>query len=512
MDAANRQPVNRAWPIRRVDAVLALLAAAVGTAAGRLPLLWAAGGLIAVAGGLWALANPLAALAGALILGPTKPFTDVYYPAIPLDLGQLMLIAALGAWLLHAARRRALHLPHSPFTVPLVAFIGAASLSIPGALSAGYALRELAKWVQMLLVLWLVLDLGRHGGWRLALGASLAAAAVQAAIGVWQFGLRGDGPEHFLILDERFYRAYGTFEQPNPFGGFLGMMLPVAAGLLLGALWPWLCGVWAALRTQRPISLRRVFPALLDRNLLKVVALGLLVGLLLAGLLASWSRGAWLGVAAAAAVMVVALPRRWWVGALLAAAAGVGVLAAVQFGLVPAAVLARLTDFAGFTGAFDVRGVDINDANYAVLERLAHWQAAREMARAHFWTGIGFGNYEPVYPIYRLLNWEAPLGHAHNVYLNLLAETGIIGLSAYVALWVVIIWRTWRLTRQATDPWHRGLGIGLMGSWAHLTVHQLVDKLTVANLHLHMGVLLAVLTILIASERVRQDGLEQING
>ena len=33
------------------------------------------------------------------------------------------------------------------------------------------------------------------------------------------------------------------------------------------------------------------------------------------------------------------------------------------------------------SGFEDVRGVGINDANYAVLERLAHWQAALEMWR-----------------------------------------------------------------------------------------------------------------------------------
>ena len=41
------------------------------------------------------------------------------------------------------------------------------------------------------------------------------AGLVQAFIGIWQFGLRDTGPEHFMILG-RFYRAYGTFEQPNP--------------------------------------------------------------------------------------------------------------------------------------------------------------------------------------------------------------------------------------------------------------------------------------------------------
>ena len=39
--------------------------------------------------------------------------------------------------------------------------------------------------------------------------------------------LRGVGPLGFQ-LSEGVYRAYGTFEQPNPFAGFVGMVLPIA--------------------------------------------------------------------------------------------------------------------------------------------------------------------------------------------------------------------------------------------------------------------------------------------
>ncbi|MCZ7665773.1 MAG: hypothetical protein M5U34_00335 [Chloroflexi bacterium] len=66
-------------------------------------------------------------------------------------------------------------------------------------------------------------------------GILLLAGSVQAAWGVWQFGLRQDGPEHFLVLG-RFYRAYGSFEQPNPFGGFMYLSAMLALGIMLGLL------------------------------------------------------------------------------------------------------------------------------------------------------------------------------------------------------------------------------------------------------------------------------------
>jgi hypothetical protein len=66
----------------------------------------------------------------------------------------------------------------------------------------------------------------------------LLAGLSQAVIGIWQFGLRGDGPEHFEILGG-FYRAYGTFEQPNPFGGYMSLGASLAAGVLVGLVMSW---------------------------------------------------------------------------------------------------------------------------------------------------------------------------------------------------------------------------------------------------------------------------------
>jgi O-antigen ligase len=220
------------------------------------------------------------------------------------------------------------------------------------------------------------------------------------------------------------------------------------------------------------------------------------------GLVASWSRGAWLGIAAAALAVLVALPRRTWLGVGLVALILVGMLGLNTVGLLPASVSARLTDFAQYTRFEDVRGVGINDANYAVLERLAHWQAALEMWRANFWSGVGFGDYEPAYPAYRLLNWPIALGHAHNYYLNVAAETGLIGLLAYLLLWGAVFWQTWRVIRRApVSAWQRGLAIGLLGAWTHLSVHHLFDNLYVNNAHLHVGVLLGLVALLARVQR-----------
>jgi O-antigen ligase len=331
------------------------------------------------------------------------------------------------------------------------------------------------------------------------IAGALASGTFQAVLGIWQFGLRGIGPDTFRISGH-LYRAYGSFEQPNPYAGYIGLIWPVAAGLLIGqvssvnfrALAP---ALRSALYTNAGASglkgnwhRARFTSALL-------LATGALV--LITGLVFSWSRGAWMGALAATVIMAAALPRRIWLGVGGAVLAIAVLLSANTIGVLPGALRSRLTDFAQQAQVFDVRGVGINDANYAVLERLAHWQTAGEMIRYHPWTGVGFSNYEPAYPQYALMNWPIPLGHAHNYYLNVGAELGLPGLLAYVLLWGAILWQT--LRARSVWPgtgWQRGLALGLMGAWTHLAVHNLFDNLYVNNTHLLIGALLGVLTIL----------------
>jgi O-antigen ligase len=165
-------------------------------------------------------------------------------------------------------------------------------------------------------------------------------------------------------------------------------------------------------------------------------------------------------------------------------------------GELPTSFTARLTSFVQDIRLEDVRGVPINDVNYAVIERLAHWQAALSMFRHNLWSGIGFGCYEAAYSQFALINWPIALGHAHNYYLNLVAETGLIGLSVYGLLWGVIFWQTWRATRRARG-FMRGVALGLLGAWTHISVHHLLDNLYVNNVHLEIGVLLGILAFVI---------------
>jgi len=139
-----------------------------------------------------------------------------------------------------------------------------------------------------------------------------------------------------------------------------------------------------------------------------------------------------------------------------------------------------------------------------VLERLAHWQAGIRMFNGAPWLGIGIGNYGVVYPSFALPHWYDPLGHAHNLYINFLAETGILGTVAFLAFWASAATLAYR-TAQNPDPFVRSLALGLLGTVAYLTLHNLFDNLFVQHLQLQLALLLgAVVALRIQSpSRVR---------
>jgi len=476
---------------------LAALAALAALLIARLPLPLAAALIVGAAAVVLTLVQPLAGLGLALLLGPWGALQNVALGPTLLDSGQLALLLTLAAWLASCLARRRLVVPFTPLNVPWLLFVLVALVSLLDAPSVELGLIELFKWLQMALIVWLVVDLAadptrRPGGpaavGRVVLGLLLVAGLSQALIGIWQFGLRGDGPEHFVIL-ERFYRAYGTFEQPNPFGGYMNLTALLALGATMGLLAD-LRGLGSPLRS-RPLR-SWAWPAFVV----------LCAGAATVALVFSWSRGAWLGFLAGAGVLALFSARRLALGLGVGAAAAVvlsgGLLLGVAAGFGPALSVAdRLAGFGDEFALGDVRGVDINDANYAVLERLAHWQAAAGMARDDLWTGAGFGNYAAAYPRYALINWPDALGHAHNYYLNLLAEVGLPGLLAYLLFWLAVAGQTIRVARRLAWP-ERGVAVGLLAAWAALAVHHLVDKLYVNNIYLHLGAMLALLQLLAA--------------
>ena len=426
--------------------------------------------------------HPVAALLALLIVGPMRVLisTEAAFQ-LPLDVGQIALMVFLAAWFINRiihADTIPLRLSNlwTPISAALVIFLVATGLSAFVATSLTAWMLEWVKWVLVFLTFTVVVNIFSHISWEWLVFGLILSGVANALVGIYEF-FGGSGALHLLIND-RFFRAFGTFGQPNPFGGFMGLLIPLGVTSTLGYFLRW---------RKNHISL----------NLWLTVFYGASSVILLIAIGMSWSRGAWVGLGAALLIMGFFIPRRTRLGLLLFL--GIASLALVVWfsGLLPQSIVQRLeTSTAEFFAFEDVRGVDITPDNFAIAERLAHWQAAINMITAHPFLGVGFGNYATVYPNYQLINWNEPLGHAHNYYLNIFAEAGIIGLLGYGKVWGTIFFQSWRATSHP-DILSRLVIIGLLGAWVYISVHSFFDNLYVNNLFLQIAVMLSLMVLLL---------------
>ena len=399
-------------------------------------------------------------------------------------------LAALGAytlWRVHEAGR--LDIPRTlrearrtrpealALLAALLAYLLVIILSIVTAYTHTPVIKETLKWSEVVVVVcatWGFIRTERQALW-LAWGV-IAGGLAEALLGCVQYvfasGLLGPGGASV--------RVFGTFDQPNPYGGYLNLSLPLALALALFGRDPrmrWIAG---------------------GASILSLFALYL-----------ANSRGALLGLVAAM-IVIAAVGWRLERQALIAAAIGAPLIAVAWITrLIPLSVQDKLLS------QFRVNDVSltaqVNDANFSTIERLAHWVAGLRMFQAHPLLGVGAGNYAAAYQQYKVTGWDESLTHAHNYYINVAAETGALGLLAFLAVVGASLYLGWRATR-ATDPQRggrgamtgadaRALSIGFSAVIVALCVHNFTDNLFVHAMELQFALTLGVLLRLATAGR-----------
>ena len=463
-------------PIRQWG-LLALALLGLAAMLALLPLKLSLLALAALGFGLALLLRPVVGLYALALAIPFSAITRI--PAGPAAVGptDLLVAAVFFAWFLQAAAFRPERRP-APLLWLILPFVIVLLYSSLAARSLIQAIPELVKWAEVVVVYWLGAQLltPKH---RLPLALTLlAAGSIEALIGIRQFVFQ-IGPEAYLL--GRFLRAYGTFGQPNPYAGYLGLLLPLGISLTLWASG----GVFSKQYSVSSVHWMR-------RRWVRV-ALGLFIGgmtgVIGLGVIVSWSRGAWLGVVASTAT-VLGLSSLAGFGILLALAT----ILILTWPLLPGALAERVRDGLSYFGVWNVRGAPVTDENFAILERVAHWQAAWEMFADHFWLGVGVGNWDVAYPDYAIGIWEASLGHAHNVLFHYAAVAGIFGALSYLWLWLGTLWRAFRVSLQQNGL-DRAIAVGVAGMLIHLSIHNQFDNLWVQGMPLLIALLLAILPL-----------------
>jgi O-antigen ligase len=350
--------------------------------------------------------------------------------SITLSETTLALLTLLWLWRLRDPDARRAHI--WPLWAPLLAF---SVLSLLSALSSGHAAQSLAASKGLLLISALYVTADALPGIPAAdrfLSTLAVVSALAALVGLIQVGLC-PGPEPVDWWPRFIYhhcgRARGLFSIYMTLAGILTLVL---------------LAVLPRVVPGRGFRARSAFLWLV----------------ILAGLVATFTRGAWLGVAAGTAAVLPVFRRRGWIV--------LGLLALVFVGLLAMPYQIR------------VRFLTLNELRHRILtiadpreagiqERRYMWESGLAMWRERPLLGWGPGGVKREYERYaRPEAFKKRTGHVHNAPLQILVERGVLGLAAWLLIWIGFYARAVGLLRRLDDSLIRERAL-VAGSLAAVT-------------------------------------------
>ena len=158
--------------------------------------------------------------------------------------------------------------------------------------------------------------------------------------------------------------------------------------------------------------------------------------------------------------------------ALLAAARLSGRQARVLAGLYLLVLALGAVGWAGLeatTERFQLASTDLQD-------RVAAWRDTGSIIRDFVWVGTGFGAYGSAMLVYQTANRTSIFIHAHNDYLQVLAEGGIlVALPALIAILVVLRGVHRRLSRNEDGAVAGWIRVGAVAGLAGIAAQSLLE-------------------------------------
>jgi len=402
---------------------------------------------------------------------------------------ELIVLIIFPLWIIHLLESRDYHSLKSSLTLPVLVVFLIILISLSQSSSLYDSFKDLARWTTYIVAYFMVISLIKEKKWiYLILGAALLAGFLAAVYCIVQF-YRIDFP-FWQKLSGR-DRLFSTFGWRTYLAGYLAACLPLAFVLF----------------------------TLVEKKKKKLLFIGLMA-VLYTALLTTSTRAAFLGFFLSTTFVFILLliyqgrrffqeNRAWFLRLALVMV----IISAVYSTPNP------LNPERKETLTQRTARVSLEAGNLPA--RFLMWFSALEMIREHPYLGLGIGTFGVHYPEYqgkvlaqkekrKYVPFAAKSINAHNDYLHMGAEIGIIGLIAL--FWLILTYYkkgfTWL---KKTERQQRVLIIGLMGGAAVLLTHALFSFPfhIIPNGLLLWGILALSASI---SERPMSDDCHETNG
>jgi len=401
---------------------------------------------------------------GALCVVLLNPFDfPIELGYITLHLNEVLISAVLGAWLLGILiqrRWRALSWYEVLWAVP---FIIGLALSAYNAVYLSSVVKQILRWLELILLAWYVGNVMRpREAIKAVVNALLIVGTLTCILGIVQTlagpeaGINA-GRQWLTLYNNSTMRAYSTFGHSNQFAGYIILLIPLA------------------------------FVQFMEETLLLFrILIGAATLIMITALVFTFSRGAWVATALMGGVLIyLNVPKKIILIATLVVAVGLTIYLLNQGPLQKAqrSVVERAVSFK--------QPAKDDSFNF----RIVCAQTACKMFVRHPWIGFGAGEYLVNIRKYfdeKYYAWQAIDTHIHNLYLQILVESGIVGLAGFL-LWIgyCLVVQVRGFLRLAAGYDRQLLSACIAGAMAFM-IHNNFDVVTVFARGIHLAVILGL--------------------
>lgn len=342
---------------------------------------------------------------------------------------EILLVAAALLWVYKRIRfRQSVLYRSSPLDFPLLLFFGVGILlflvNSPDTAISFEGLRAVIQYMFWYFALMQLLETEKAA--RNIYKIVVYSGTLMALHGLLQYIMKVDNPLNWTdAAESNVTRVFSILGSPNVLGSLMILLIPMAAGLFFSE--------------KRPLKKLLFFCA--------TGAMGLC-------LILTFSRGAWLGMAVAAAVYFTFKDKRLFIPFAVAA-----ILALLFVPSISSRVAYMLTsDYI----ASSIRG--------GRLGRLAQGVA---VLKDNLWLGVGLGHFGGAVA----MNNIPGSFYMDNYYLKTAIEMGLLGLASFLALvFSVILWCR-RAVKEISDKASRELVLGAFAGMCGVLFHNLFENI-----------------------------------
>ena len=342
------------------------------------------------------------------------------------------------------------YLVRNPLNIPVAAFLVAAAIGVIMGVDFKHSLKGYMTlgWISIFFLF--VNNVKDETQFKKLVRILILITTIAGAYAIFQHFTRIDFFGNVKYLEKSFARSPGFFNSPQTFGNYILLVLPVVFGLSFYS---------NNRREKRWLQLS-----------------GLIV---LTAIIFSYTRGVWLGLIGGLIFMAILRSRK--------------LLLFVLTGLIVCSVFLVILPSSGFSR----RVMGTFKSERPVGDRIYFWEGSLKIIRDYPITGLGWEGFGLVYPEYKPAEGRQLVSNAHNNFIDMAVDSGLLGLGIFIWFLVTIYKVGFHIFKELEEGYFKGIAWGFLGSFtafliAGLSQYNFGDSEVVMLFYFLLGMVMVI--------------------